>query len=189
MLFRAPVLRRIADGSVTLAFRCWKRPTVRAGSTLRTPIGVLAVDAVDEVDADDVSDADARAAGAPSRQALLEGLRCEEGRALYRIRVRRVGDDPRVARREDDRLGDAERAEIDGTLRRWDARGPWTRATLEIIDRRPGVVSTSLAEELGVERQQLKRRVRRLKELGLTESLDVGYRLSPRGVAYLEGPV
>jgi hypothetical protein len=26
-----------------------------------------------------------------------------------------------------------------------------------------------------------KRRVRQLKELGLTESLEVGYRLSPRG--------
>jgi ribosomal protein S19E (S16A) len=27
--------------------------------------------------------------------------------------------------------------------------------------------------------------VRKLKELGLTESLDVGYRLSPRGRAFL----
>jgi hypothetical protein len=32
-----------------------------------------------------------------------------------------------------------------------------------------------------------KRDVRRLKELGLTESLEVGYRLSPRGRAFLEG--
>lgn len=31
-----------------------------------------------------------------------------------------------------------------------------------------------------------KRRVRQLKELGLTESLEVGYRLSPRGRAVLE---
>ena len=30
-----------------------------------------------------------------------------------------------------------------------------------------------------------KRDVRRLKELGLTESLEVGYRLSPRGRALL----
>jgi hypothetical protein len=29
--------------------------------------------------------------------------------------------------------------------------------------------------------------VRKLKELGLTESLPVGYRLSPRGEAYLRG--
>jgi len=32
-----------------------------------------------------------------------------------------------------------------------------------------------------------KRDVRELKELGLTESLDVGYRLSLRGRAYLGG--
>ena len=31
----------------------------------------------------------------------------------------------------------------------------------------------------------LKLHVRRLKELGLTLSLDVGYRLSPRGESYL----
>lgn len=38
---------------------------------------------------------------------------------------------------------------------------------------------------LGQERTPFKRRVRRLKELGLTESLRVGYRLSPRALAYL----
>ena len=32
-----------------------------------------------------------------------------------------------------------------------------------------------------------KRNVRKLKELGLTESLEVGYRLSPRGEAYRQG--
>jgi hypothetical protein len=31
-----------------------------------------------------------------------------------------------------------------------------------------------------------KRDVRKLKELGLTESLEVGYRLSPRGAALLD---
>ncbi len=38
-------------------------------------------------------------------------------------------------------------------------------------------------ESLDVPR--FKRRVRRLKEMGLTISLDVGYRLSPRGRAFL----
>jgi len=33
---------------------------------------------------------------------------------------------------------------------------------------------------------RFKRRVRQLKELGLTESLEVGYRLSPRGRAVLK---
>jgi biotin operon repressor len=64
-------------------------------------------------------------------------------------------------------------------------RGPWTGAVLALITDRPGVVSTVLAEALGWERQDFKLHVRRLKELGLTLSLDVGYRLSPRGQSYL----
>ena len=64
-------------------------------------------------------------------------------------------------------------------------RGPWTAAVLTQIADRPGIVSTSLAEALGWERADFKLHVRRLKELGLTISLDVGYRLSPRGAAFL----
>jgi hypothetical protein len=47
------------------------------------------------------------------------------------------------------------------------------------------VVSTDLAVDIGMERDLFKRRVRSLKELGLTTSLLVGYQLSPRGTAYL----
>jgi hypothetical protein len=47
------------------------------------------------------------------------------------------------------------------------------------------VVSTELAAEAGQDRAYYKLRVRRLKALGLTESLEVGYRLSPRGRAFL----
>ena len=47
------------------------------------------------------------------------------------------------------------------------------------------VSSVHLAETLGWDRPEFKLQVRRLKALGLTISLDVGYRLSPRGEAYL----
>ena len=43
-----------------------------------------------------------------------------------------------------------------------------------------------LAASLGRERLSFKADVRKLKALGLTESLEVGYRLSPRGRAFLE---
>ena len=46
MLFREDVLRGIAEGRVTLAFRRWRRAPPVAGSTLRTPIGVLTFDRV-----------------------------------------------------------------------------------------------------------------------------------------------
>ena len=66
--------------------------------------------------------------------------------------------------------------------------GPWTAAVLEAIRDRPGVRAPDLAASLGSATQPFKRDVRKLKELGLTESLEVGYRLSARGSAFLERP-
>ena len=62
---------------------------------------------------------------------------------------------------------------------------------MAIIDRSPGVRAPELAAELERETQSWKTDVRKLKEKGLTESLAIGYRLSPRGEAVLDhgGPV
>jgi hypothetical protein len=186
MLFRQDVLRRIAEGEVTLAFRRWRRPTVRAGGTLRTRVGVLAIDSVEPVDEDRVTDADARRAGASDREALLAGLRADG--ALYRVEFRLAGPDPRIALRERSHISPAERAEIDARLARLDAtsrHGPWTATVLGLIAEQPGTRAPDLAALLGRETAPFKADVRKLKELGLTESLLVGYRLSPRGRAYL----
>ena len=185
MLFRQDVLRRIGDGEVTLAFRRWWRPTVKAGGTLRTRVGVLAIESVVVVGEDEVKDADARRAGAESREALLrEG---PQERPLYRIEFRLAGPDPRIALRERADISPGERAEIDARLSRLDAasrHGPWTRKVLELIAARPGTRAPDLAASLGRETAPFKADVRKLKELGLTESLQIGYRLSPRGRAY-----
>ena len=66
---------------------------------------------------------------------------------------------------------------------RYSKRGPWTRQTLALIEARPGVRAEELAGELGWEQQPFKINVRKLKELGLTESLEIGYRLSSRGIS------
>jgi len=185
VLFRQDVLRRIGEGEVTLAFRRWRRPTVKAGGTLRTRAGVLAIESVDVVGDDEVTDADARRAGAESREALLsEG---PQERPLYRIEFRLAGPDPRIALRERADISPAERAEIDARLSRLDAasrHGSWTRKVLELIAARPGTRAPDLAASLGRETAPFKADVRKLKELGLTESLRIGYRLSPRGRAY-----
>jgi hypothetical protein len=55
-----------------------------------------------------------------------------------------------------------------------------------MIAEAPGVRAPDLAARVGEEVPRFKRRVRRLKALGLTESLRIGYRLSPRGVAFLD---
>jgi len=51
----------------------------------------------------------------------------------------------------------------------------------------PGVRAPDLAQGFPLETRAFKMRVRRLKELGLTESLATGHRLSRRGKALLDG--
>ena len=189
MLLRMAVLERIVRGEVTLVFRRWRRPTVRAGGTLRTAAGVLRIRDVAIVEETDVSDAEAAAAGYDSRAALLADLPAREGRRLHRVRVAFGGADPRIALREQDALSDADVEGLLRRLRRLDdrsAEGPWTLRVLAAIEEQPGVVSTTLAERLGCERAWLKPHVRKLKILGLTISLKVGYELSPRGRVVLE---
>jgi hypothetical protein len=202
MLFRRPVLDAIADGSVTLAFRRWKQPRVRPGSRLRTPIGVVEVDAVDVVDPSAISDRDARRAGHPSRAELLADLDAPPKRGIrgrppaprdgsepiYRVTLHLTGPDPRVALRERVPRDATELAELRNRLTAIDARsarGPWTEQMLRLIAANPGTRAPDLAAGLGRPVPRFKADVRRLKELGLTESLPVGYRLSPRGEALL----
>jgi len=187
MLLNRRALDGIAAGEIDLAFRRWKRPTVKPGGTLRTRAGVLAFEIVEPTSERRISTEDARRAGFDSKAELLRSLR-PQGR-LYRIEFRLVGEDPRAALRERDDISDAEREELDARLARMDAaRGePWTRQMLELIGAHPETLAADLAASFGMEKLPFKRDVRKLKELGLTESLPVGYRLSPRGKAYLAG--
>ena len=188
MLLKRETLEGIAEGRITLAFRRWKRPTVRAGGELRTAIGVLAIGAVDAITEGDITEADARSAGYPARDALIADLNRRPEGDLHRVALHLAGDDPRTALREQDMLDDDAIATIAERLDRFDRssrHGPWTEAVLRLIETSPGVRAPDLAASLGRETQPFKRDVRKLKELGLTESLEVGYRLSPRGRAWL----
>ena len=189
MLFEQRLWAGLADGSVTVTFRRWKRPRARAGGRHRTPAGVLAVDAVAEVDPAAIGEDDARAAGFASLADLLRQLDRHGDGPVYRVDFHHVGADPREALRQDAELPEQELARLRARLDRLDlaARdGPWTVAALRLIADRPGVRAGDLAEAAGRERLAFKTDVRKLKELGLTESLEVGYRLSPRGRALLE---
>lgn len=177
MLFRKDILERIATGDVTVAFRRWKRPSVRAGGTLRTPIGVLAIDAVERVA--EITVTEASAAGAGSPEELLASLR-NDGE-LYRVRFHLAGPDDRIALRESNR----DIAATLGLLEALDASGAWTRDCLRLIERNPGARAARLASDAGLPTATFKARVRRLKDLGLTESLAIGYRISARGAEVL----
>jgi hypothetical protein len=189
VLFRRRVLDGIRAGEVTLAFRRWDRARAKAGARQRTAVGELAIDSVEQVERAAITAADARAAGHSSLEALLAELDARGDAPIWRIRLRWAGEDPRRVLRERADLDPTEVAELRARFDRLDRasrHGPWTRETLELIAARPAVRAVELAASVGREKQPFKLDVRKLKELGLTESLQRGYRISPRGEALLE---
>jgi hypothetical protein len=189
VLFPIRVLDAIRDGRVDLAFRRWERARVRPGSRQRTAIGVLEVGRVDVVERSSLGDDEARRAGFDSREDLLAMLDGRDRGEIHRIELRYAGADPRVELRAKADLSEGELGEIARRLDRLDEasrHGPWTRAVLELIAEKPEVRAEDLAAEMGSEKLPFKRDVRKLKELGLTISLNPGYRLSPRGEAVLK---
>ncbi len=187
-MIRPAELTAIKDGSIDLAFRRWDRPRVKVGTRMRTSVGVVEVTSVERVPLSGLRADDARRAGAPSLTALRQALAHRTDRPVWRVGLRYAGADPREALRE--QLPDPDEiVRVRARLDRLDAaskHGPWTRASLELIDRNPGVRAPDLATQLGRETPDWKTDVRKLKELGLTESLAIGYRLSPRGEVVLD---
>lgn len=186
MLLKVATLRAIVRGEIDLAFRRWKRSTVKAGGRLRTAVGELEIVSVEPTTLKAITERQARRAGFASRSELLAELRGRQG-TPYRVELRYRGADTRVALRQNTSIPAGELNSLLAKLERMDRRAekPWTLRTLRQIARKPGTRAPDLAAEQGLERDLFKRRVRRLKELGLTESLEVGYRLSPRGKAAL----
>jgi len=188
MLLSPVIAAGIRDGSVTAVFRRWDAPRARPGGTQRTAAGVVRFDSVEPVDAATLTEADALGAGMVSLAQLLKANERGRGTQLYRIGVSFDRPDERVALR-DTLPTPADVEQITAALDRLDKgrrTGPWTREILRLIASRPTVRAPDLAESLGRETIRFKTDVRRLKELGLTHSLPVGYELSARGRAYLE---
>lgn len=187
MLIRRVVLDRIVAGEIDLLFRRQKRPTVRTGGTLRTAVGMLDIVAVERVEPHQLTPADARRSGHSSVDELVAELTTKADGDFYRVQVRPGGPDPRIALRDDDRLGERDVEALRSKLARLDSGQdePWTAAFLRLIDERPHVRAPDLAASLGWDTVRFKAHVRKLKALGLTISHSPGYELSPRGRALL----
>ena len=212
MLLRRDVANAIADGHIDMQFRLWRKPTVRAGGRLRTVVGELMILSVEEIALSDpasVTADDARRAGFATVEEIRLSLipraagpsankqpaarsrmaKPDETSRPYRVTLRFEGVDSRMALRED-----VSPTAIATVIDRLDAmdgrssRGPWTRRTLRLIAAWPGRRAPELAEIESRDTVAFKNDVRRLKELGLTVSLKVGYELSPRGRAVLRLP-
>jgi hypothetical protein len=189
VLFPKPFWQRIADGSVTLTYRRWRRQQVLTGRRYRTPAGIVEVTSVTTVSPDEIRDDEACRAGYRDAGTLVADLADRPGIDLYRIEFHAIAEpDPRAVLAASADLDEGAIAEITRRLDRLDrasSHGPWTRETLALIRDQPAIRAADLAGELGRDRASFKIDVHKLKNLGLTESLDVGYRLSLRGRAYL----
>jgi hypothetical protein len=188
VLFSADAWPKLADGRITLTFRTWTKPQARAGGRYR--VGGMLLEATDvrQLPAGEITDDEARRAGEADAVALRRRMKVDDpGQLVWRVELRFLGQDDRIERRNDDELSPDALADLRARLDRLDRRGgsAWTQSTLRLIERYPGVVSTALARHAQQDRPTFKLNVRKLKELGLTESLVTGYRLSPRGQAVL----
>jgi hypothetical protein len=188
VILRQEFLDGIRKGAVTVAFRRWRRPSVKTGGTLLTAIGLLHIRNVSPVTIKDISDADARHAGYENLQALVDELNERADGNLYRIDLGALEADPRIALRKK-RASESDVQDLIVRLDRLDARAngaPWTRRVLDLIDAHPSRRAGDLCTMAHQDKMTFKLNVRKLKTLGLTESLEVGYRLSPRGAALLD---
>ncbi|GAB2728383.1 ASCH domain-containing protein [Nocardia thraciensis] len=189
MIFTNRVAALIADGSVRAVYRRWATARVRPGTLIHTSAGIVRIDAVDRLDTADLTDTDARAAGETSLASLLATFRGTDSDPVFRIGVAYHGADPRGPLGERTDLSDTEIDDLRSRLHGFDRRAdhPWTLATLRGIGVNPGMRAVDLADLLGEpDKDRLKLRIRRLKNLGLTRSHPTGYALSPRGRTYLE---
>ncbi|MGI9596567.1 MAG: hypothetical protein ACR2QK_10425 [Acidimicrobiales bacterium] len=190
MRFTKPFWDGIADGSITVAFRTWKTPTVVAGRPYRTGGGRLEVVSVDGIEPSAITKADAHRAGYRSIDEVVDQLNPGRDRSLYRVRFRLIDEpDPRDQLASQQNLSGDDIADIAARLARLDRAsrsGPWTAQTLDLIERHPARRAPDLAEMVGRETKPFKLDVRKLKNLGLTTSLKIGYELSPRGRAFLD---
>ena len=186
MLIKDDVIEKIKSGEVTVLFRRWSRPGAKAGGSQMTQGGVIGIDTVEVVTEDEITELDAREAGYGTKENLLDKLSYRDD-PIYRLRVYFQGADPRIAMREN--LEDDDLKEVITKLDKLDKnskRGAWTQEYLQVIQDMPNTHSSMLANYLGLSVPEFKPWVRKLKALGLTESLHPGYRLSPRGEKVLE---
>ncbi|MCE7041837.1 hypothetical protein [Dyadobacter sp. CY312] len=189
MLFKQKHLEGIKSGTISLAFRKWKKLSVAEGSLIKTSVGVLKIVSIEETALSKITDEEAISAGFKSASALVQLLEEQKEGAIYKIAVAFDSEDPRIQLREKYDLSDEDFEEIKEALLNLDKHskiGKWTLKTLQVIRENPEMKAADLAVKARKEKEWLKLNVRKLKNLGLTISHEPGYSLSPRGEAYLE---
>ncbi len=184
MQFQKLFKEGIRAGTITCSFRKWRSPQAKVGGQYNLhPVGAIEVTSVRLVTFSTVTDSDARYSGFADRSALARYLKAEDNDDVYRVDLRYLGNKS-VKLPPKSKLSDSERARMRDRLDRMDersSRGPWAWRTLCLINKQSGIRAARLAAQIGWETQHFKSNVRKLKQLGLTMSLETGYQLSQRG--------
>lgn len=188
MLIKAVHLQGIKSRTIKLAFRRWEKPAVKEGTLLKTFIGLVKVVSISTIKESQISKKDIKDAGFENQEQLLKSLRQNVGN-IYRIELRYYAEDPRIELRENTALSESAHAELKDKLVRLDnysKQGLWTKKVLLAIKENPKLRAVDLAKLTGFEKQWLKLNIRKLKNIGLTISHEVGYELSPLGKTFLK---
>jgi len=193
LLFQKRFHAGIVDGAVRLTFRLWDKPHVKAGGRYRVhPIGVVEVKSVERVTVGQISEADAQAGGFASRDELIAYMapvaktKLAEATPVFRVAFVHGGDGDRVAIALEKELSAEALAELKKRVARLERDGKWVRKVMTLIEKHPRVAASQLAKKLARETEPFKIDVRKLKKLGLTQSFEVGYEVSPRGMTFLK---
>jgi hypothetical protein len=189
MLFKEVHLQGIKSGKITLAFRNWQKVTVNSGSLLHTSIGLVKIHSIEGINENDVTDKDALNAGFTDKEQLLKSLRGNTNGTLFKIMVSYHSVDPRIQLREQSELSKQQVEDLTKKLERLDQfskQGSWTKSVLCAIKENPKLHAIGIADLTGFEKEWLKLNIRKLKNLGLTISHQVGYEISPLGKEYLK---
>jgi hypothetical protein len=189
MLFKQKILNEIKSGNVTLAFRKWEKASVKKGTLLKTSVGLIEIVNITLTAEEKITKKDAISAGFLTKEQLIESFRNNENTELYKIKVKYHSEDPRIALREQKYITHEEFLYINRKLERLDVlskQGSWTTTVLQAIQQHPRMRAIDLSVITGFEKEWLKINIRKLKNIGLTVSHEVGYEIAPLGIAYMK---
>lgn len=95
MEFSKELREDVLAGEITVSFRLWRRPKVKAGGRYRVAGGQIEIDSVELVPFSAIDDADVRRSGEADRESLRRRAAhagpVDDDTALYRIEFHVVG--------------------------------------------------------------------------------------------------
>ena len=178
MQFDTQGSRGILAGRITVSFRNWKRPHAAVGGVYRLrPSGAVKVTGVRPVRLCDIEAGDLRRSGFDSVAEVAGFLKLPESAKVTCVEFE-LTDEP-AGKPLPELSADEVVTRLQATDRR--SAAPWTAGVLALIRAHPATRASDLASRIGWETPAFKANVRKLKALGLTLSLETGYRLTDLG--------